>query len=132
MDGLSKLHIFSADYICAKKLNVCPHVFCHASTGCEHLQREAYRRARSLGLEGSKVRIPACNKEGDFNPIQCNSATSKCWCVDEEGFEVPGTRATTRDLVNCTGETVGYGLTHRQSLVLNFCKIHDAIKWQHG
>ncbi|PNF36509.1 Amyloid beta A4 protein [Cryptotermes secundus] len=71
-------------------------------TGCEQLQREAYRRARSLGLEGSKIRIPACNKEGDFNPIQCDSATSKCWCVDQEGFEVPGTRAATQDLVNCT------------------------------
>lgn len=88
---------------------MCPHVFCYASTGCEQLQREAYRRARSLGLEGSKIRIPACNKEGDFNPIQCDSATSKCWCVDQEGFEVPGTRAATRDLVNCTGKTVGCG-----------------------
>jgi hypothetical protein len=105
MDGLSKLHTFSAGLqMCQKTECVCARVFCYASTGCEQLQREASRRARSLGLEGSKVRIPACDKQGDFNPIQCDSATSKCWCVDEVGFEVPGTRAPTRDLVNCTGE----------------------------
>ncbi|XP_069681934.1 balbiani ring protein 3-like [Periplaneta americana] len=71
-------------------------------TGCEQLQNEAFRRARALGTEGSKVRIPTCNNQGDFDPVQCDVASSNCWCVDEAGFEVPGTRASARGLVNCT------------------------------
>ncbi|KAJ4448194.1 hypothetical protein ANN_10207 [Periplaneta americana] len=70
--------------------------------GCEQLQNEAFRRARALGTEGSKVRIPTCNNQGDFDPVQCDVASSNCWCVDEAGFEVPGTRASARGLVNCT------------------------------
>ena len=78
-------------------------VFHYDSLGCEQLHKEAVRRARNLGTEGSKVQIPVCDQQGDFNPIQCDLITSKCWCVDEMGFEVPGTRAAARDLVNCTG-----------------------------
>jgi hypothetical protein len=81
------------------------------STVCEQLQREAYRKAHSLDLEGLKVQIPSHNKV-NFNQIQCDSAMSKCWCVDEEGFEVPGTQAATQDLVNCTSEFKVYDLTH--------------------
>jgi hypothetical protein len=92
-------------------------VFRYASTGCEQLQREVHREARSLDVEGSRVQAPSRNKEADFNQIQCDLAVSKCWCVDEEGFEVPGTRAATRDLVNCTGES-----THKHGLV-----IRDAV-----
>jgi hypothetical protein len=98
-------------------MNVGPHMFSYTSTGCEQLKREAYRRARSLGgVEGLKVRIPVCNKDGDFNPIQCDSIIFKCWCVDEEGFELPGTRTPSQYLVNCTGETIVYDLAHKQSL----------------
>jgi len=80
-------------------------VYHYDSLGCEQLHREALRRARSLGTEGSKVRIPVCDQQGDFNPIQCDLITSKCWCVDETGLEVPGTRSAARDLVNCTGQS---------------------------
>jgi len=84
---------------------MCSGVFHYDSLGCEQLHREALRRARSLGMEGSKVRIPVCDRQGDFNPIQCDLIASKCWCVDEMGLEVPGTRAAARDLVNCTGRS---------------------------
>ncbi|XP_067012696.2 thyroglobulin [Anabrus simplex] len=71
-------------------------------TGCEQVQREAERRAKSLGPEGASVRIPKCNSQGDFDEIQCDPQAPRCWCVDEAGFEVPGTRAPARNLVNCT------------------------------
>ena len=80
-------------------------MFHYDSLGCEQLHREAFGRAHILGTEGSKVRIPVCDQHGDFNPIQCDPATSKCWCVDEMGLEVPGTRAAARELVNCTGQS---------------------------
>lgn len=73
-------------------------------TGCQQMQSAARRRAKSLGDEGRSVRIPRCSKDGSFEPIQCdNEINSSCWCVDEEGFELPGTRAPAAGMVNCTG-----------------------------
>ena len=90
--------------------------FHYDSIGCEQLQKEAFRRARSLGTEGSNVRIPVCDQQGDFNPLQCDPARSKCWCVDEMGLEVPGTRAAAQDLVNCTGQSVSGLYTSKAKL----------------
>ncbi|XP_017786716.1 PREDICTED: balbiani ring protein 3-like [Nicrophorus vespilloides] len=73
-------------------------------TGCQTLRTAAARRAKSLGVDGKKnVRIPRCARDGAFEPIQCsNEIVSSCWCVDEAGFEMPGTRAPAAALVNCT------------------------------
>lgn len=72
-------------------------------SGCEQVERAARRRAKSLGVEGKGVRIPRCSKGGSFEPIQCdNEIVSSCWCVDEQGFELAGTRAPAAGLVNCT------------------------------
>lgn len=73
-------------------------------TGCQTLRQAASRRAKSLGVDKRNVRMPRCNKEGGFESIQCdNEIVSSCWCVDETGFELPGTRAPAAALVNCTG-----------------------------
>lgn len=65
----------------------------------------ASRRAKSLGVETKSVRMPRCNKLGGFEPVQCdNEIVSSCWCVDESGFELAGTRAPAVALVNCTGK----------------------------
>ncbi|CAG9764049.1 unnamed protein product [Ceutorhynchus assimilis] len=72
-------------------------------TGCQTLRMAASRRAKALGIESRKVRMPRCNKQGAFEPIQCdNEIVSSCWCVDEAGFELAGTRAPAAALVNCT------------------------------
>ncbi|EFA05918.2 zonadhesin isoform X2 [Tribolium castaneum] len=72
-------------------------------TGCQTLRMAASRRAKALGVEARSVRMPRCNKSGGFEPIQCdNEIVSSCWCVDEAGFELPGTRAPAAALVNCT------------------------------
>ncbi|RZC34044.1 Thyroglobulin 1 domain containing protein, partial [Asbolus verrucosus] len=63
----------------------------------------ASRRAKALGVEAKSVRMPRCSKSGGFEPVQCdNEIISSCWCVDEAGFELPGTRAPAAALVNCT------------------------------
>ncbi|XP_057651996.1 uncharacterized protein LOC130891358 isoform X1 [Diorhabda carinulata] len=72
-------------------------------TGCQTLRMAATRRAKALGVEPKSVRMPRCNKVGGFEQIQCdNEIVSSCWCVDEAGFELAGTRAPAAALVNCT------------------------------
>lgn len=74
-------------------------------TGCQTLRMAASRRAKALGVDTKSVRMPRCNKQGGFEEIQCdNEIVSSCWCVDEAGFELAGTRAPAVALVNCTGK----------------------------
>ncbi|XP_054619388.1 nidogen-2 [Dunckerocampus dactyliophorus] len=41
--------------------------------------------------------LPQCEPEGQFSSVQCYGETTYCWCVDQDGREVPGTRS--RDAV---------------------------------
>jgi hypothetical protein len=72
---------------------------------CEQVKNAAERRARSLMPDDAKsVQVPECESEsGKFKEVQCDSQ-SGCYCVDSQGFEIPGTRARSMDLVNCTSE----------------------------
>ncbi|XP_038634628.1 uncharacterized protein nid2a isoform X4 [Scyliorhinus canicula] len=59
------------------------------NTACEQLQER---------LRGSQphsgVHIPECDEDGNFRPLQCHDSTGHCWCVDERGQEIPGTRTS--------------------------------------
>ena len=78
-----------------------------AFIGCQTLRQAASRRAKALGVDTKTVRMPRCSKSGGFEQIQCdNEIVSSCWCVDDAGFEMPGTRAPAAALVNCTGNEV--------------------------
>ncbi|XP_063685805.1 thyroglobulin-like [Bolinopsis microptera] len=35
-----------------------------------------------------------CEEDGSFSPSQCHPSTGHCWCVDEFGNELPGSRST--------------------------------------
>ena len=35
--------------------------------------------------------IPQCEEDGSYSAIQCWFSTGYCWCVDEDGIEIPGT-----------------------------------------
>ncbi|XP_072345860.1 uncharacterized protein nid2a isoform X9 [Scyliorhinus torazame] len=65
-------------------------------TACEQLQE---RLRAELSLRGSQphsgVHIPECDEDGNFRPLQCHGSTGYCWCVDERGQEIPGTRTPT-------------------------------------
>ncbi|XP_059183657.1 nidogen-2 [Centropristis striata] len=37
--------------------------------------------------------VPQCEPHGQFSPVQCYGETTYCWCVDQDGREVPGTRS---------------------------------------
>ena len=72
-------------------------------TACMHLRSFESRRAKSLGRDGRNVRIPRCSQTGDFEPIQCTNElnSTDCWCVDEYGVEIAGTRKSDENDVNC-------------------------------
>lgn len=69
-------------------------------TACQHLRRSENRRSKALG---TRVRAPRCDKLGRFEEIQCANAKrgEDCWCVDEYGVEIPGTRNASKKDVRC-------------------------------
>ena len=36
--------------------------------------------------------IPRCVGDGEFEVVQCHSISGECWCVDEAGVEILGTK----------------------------------------
>ncbi|XP_069771801.1 thyroglobulin [Narcine bancroftii] len=36
--------------------------------------------------------IPQCTETGEYETVQCNAVTGHCWCVDNDGMEIYGTR----------------------------------------
>ncbi|XP_061693207.1 nidogen-2 isoform X2 [Syngnathoides biaculeatus] len=45
------------------------------------------------GKPGPQQYLPQCEPDGQFSPIQCYGETTYCWCVDQDGREVLGTRS---------------------------------------
>ncbi|NWV63317.1 NID2 protein, partial [Malurus elegans] len=37
--------------------------------------------------------VPQCDSGGDFTPLQCHGDSGYCWCVEQSGREIPGTRS---------------------------------------
>ncbi|KAM3873555.1 thyroglobulin [Diretmus argenteus] len=54
-----------------------------------HLQRQAVFGGLGAGL-------PQCQPSGDFESVQCDASRGRCWCVDQDGMELYGTRQTGR------------------------------------
>jgi len=45
--------------------------------------------------EDGKGYIPECEEDnGAFSPVQCSQDRESCWCVFDNGEEVPGTRVS--------------------------------------
>ncbi|XP_038593380.1 nidogen-1 [Micropterus salmoides] len=45
--------------------------------------------------------IPTCDENGDYEPMQCHGGTGHCWCVDQNGQEISGTRSAPGTRPNC-------------------------------
>ncbi|KFR05826.1 Nidogen-2, partial [Nipponia nippon] len=45
------------------------------------------------GSPRSDQYVPQCDAGGDFTPLQCHGDSGYCWCVDESGREIHGTRS---------------------------------------
>ncbi|KAM5170893.1 HLA class II histocompatibility antigen gamma chain isoform 2-T2 [Mantella aurantiaca] len=70
-----------------------------APTGASVIS-ECMERASRLTLPGAYV--PQCDEDGDYTPKQCWRSTGFCWCVYNNGTEIPGTRS--RAKIDCKGE----------------------------
>lgn len=67
-------------------------VDCHKGfTKCQ-LERFKALQLRSSGLQPVGRFVPQCEQDGAYSQIQCWSSTGSCWCVDDKGVEVRGTR----------------------------------------
>jgi len=61
--------------------------------------------ANASGLIGEF--IPQCEEDGSYSPMQCWASTGYCWCVDEDGVEIPGTSlAAWEGQPNCEGSII--------------------------
>lgn len=36
--------------------------------------------------------VPTCDSYGAYEPTQCHASVGQCWCVDDAGVEIPGSR----------------------------------------
>ncbi|CAH2285956.1 Hypothetical predicted protein [Pelobates cultripes] len=46
----------------------------------------------------SITHIPQCKDSGEFEPVQCDQILGQCWCVDNDGMEIYGTRQVGKPL----------------------------------
>ncbi|KAL1259661.1 hypothetical protein QQF64_010238 [Cirrhinus molitorella] len=68
----------------------------HCLTSCQ-LQRQQAMQTEGITL------VPAClDMSGEFEPVQCDTSRDQCWCVDQEGMEIYGTRQNGKPL-KCPG-----------------------------
>ncbi|XP_025021113.1 thyroglobulin, partial [Python bivittatus] len=51
---------------------------------CELQREKAFRDGEDY--------VPQCSEDGQFRKIQCNKNGVSCWCVDEKGIEVTGSK----------------------------------------
>ncbi|XP_065054572.1 uncharacterized protein LOC135683288 isoform X1 [Rhopilema esculentum] len=83
-----------------------------APTKCEKLRRQILSGLERVpDDERSLTRLPSCDGNGNFNQIQCWNKINECWCVDQNGNEVPHTRVSSgepdckkRKLTKCQKE----------------------------
>lgn len=66
---------------------------CLLSQEMAHMKRD--RRPTVTGLT-TRMFVPECEDDGTFKPKQCHALVSQCWCVDDRGKEVEGTRISVK------------------------------------
>lgn len=70
-------------------------IFIHVRIGQDPLSTCEKKHKEALQLPATPLRlIPSCKRDGRFEEIQCLPVSSECWCVDESGKEIIGTRTT--------------------------------------
>ena len=65
------------------------------------------QRRLALGWDNKPkdgVFVPDCGSEGAYKPVQCLLSEGPCWCVNENGIEIPGTRAEKGKPADCSGK----------------------------
>lgn len=69
-------------------------MFVEQESKCQRVKKLAEKLAKSeFGGKGIEAFVPSCEKDGSYSRTQCVTSTAYCWCVNENGEEIPGTRA---------------------------------------
>ncbi|XP_067130970.1 uncharacterized protein [Centruroides vittatus] len=98
----------SSDYDCDDTQKCCSNgcgtqcLYPITLTACQHQRAVAEHRSRELGIPASRMYLPSCTKDGNFEPIQCHPISHICWCVDENGVEIAGSRTLPGGTANCS------------------------------
>ncbi|KXJ15315.1 SPARC-related modular calcium-binding protein 1 [Exaiptasia diaphana] len=64
--------------------------------------------------------VPRCNPDGSFNAVQCMKTASVCWCVDNIGKEISGTRTRNGSPVCPSPSPRGSGRPHWKQRRMNY------------
>ena len=65
--------------------------------------------------------IPQCTADGSFAPMQVSGSTGYCWCVDNDGNEIPGTLTPPgREMPQCASMHLSYELSAVLEWVFQF------------
>ncbi|XP_078692876.1 uncharacterized protein LOC144922725 [Branchiostoma floridae x Branchiostoma belcheri] len=67
-------------------------------TKCQEEREDANSRGLLAG-----VYVPQCTGDGLYSPVQCHGSTGQCWCVNDAGEEIMGTRVDAGESPNCAG-----------------------------
>lgn len=88
-------------------------------TACQHLQTIQLHQATELGVPAKQKYIAQCSEhDGSWKLIQCGPGNI-CWCVDESGNELSGTR-THNKKPNCDKDAG------------NQCATYKCLPCEHG
>ena len=75
--------------------------------------------ANATGVSGEFV--PQCEEDGSYSPLQCWGSTGYCWCVDEDGVEIPGTSLGPGEGVpNCNNEINVLEYDNEKTIIYSF------------
>jgi len=80
---------------------------CVPSVGVKICEKHRDEQIAKIPAGFVGVFIPSCKVNGDYEEIQCHGSSGYCWCVDDNGNELPGTR--TRDEPDCTNSVFDNG-----------------------
>lgn len=103
-------------FACSPSISFIPSTI--AATKCEQLSSQA----SANGLVGAYV--PQRNEDGSFKAEQCWGSTGYCWCVDEYGKEIPGTKI--RGKPDCSKKGNWLILRSSRKLLISFTNLFAA------
>lgn len=88
---------------------------CSVQPICEHKLQQHKRMMNNMGASGGPKMIEGmqgmhgemkghpleCDDKGSFRPRQCHPMTGECWCVNDLGEELEGSRSADKKEVDC-------------------------------
>lgn len=81
-----------------------------------------YQEATLPSFQGNFV--PQCKLDGQYEAVQCQGSNGECWCVDQDGKEISGTRTTQALKCPVSGRVKN---TNAKTQLRYDCKFNDVL-----